>query len=324
MRRIGSALVLGAGLLLPAIAEARYDENDAMRACERYIAGSYGYNDFRNVNVTGEGHHDYTVRGNIPAGNKRFVCNILHKDVVNVKILDADRKNDDDTDAAIGAGLVGLALLAVAAASLDGNDTQDQPHEWQYGGDPFDDLSQLQDACAHELRRHLKADHGRVDSFHLTTAQLHNRDLRGSAHVLWADGDVADLNYTCQFDRQGRIYDGEYRYATRTSGSVTDAMVVGTQFNATGNVPCARSAGQPMGSCKFGVNRSGGGDAMLTVFWPDGGNRVIFFENGKVSGVDSSQADGNAQLFTEKNADLFMIRFGDQRFEIPEAAVFGG
>ncbi len=36
-----------------------------------------------------------------------------------------------------------------------------------------------------------------------------------------------------------------------------DAKVPGTDFNATGEVPCARSAGQPMAQCRFGVVREG-------------------------------------------------------------------
>ena len=104
----------------------------------------------------------------------------------------------------------------------------------------------------------------------------------------------------------------------------TDAQVPGTDFNATGEIPCARVAGQPMGSCRFGVRREGGGSGSITVFWPDGGNRVIFFRNGAPSRYDQSQADGGARMTVRREADLFRVRIGDQRFEIPEAALVGG
>lgn len=108
------------------------------------------------------------------------------------------------------------------------------------------------------------------------------------------------------------------------AGSSGDALVPGTQFNATGEVGCARDAGQPLGQCKFGVIRQGGGKAELTVFWPDGGSRVIFFEGGQPVRYDESQADGGAKLSFSKNADLFTVTVGTQRFEFPEAAINGG
>lgn len=103
-----------------------------------------------------------------------------------------------------------------------------------------------------------------------------------------------------------------------------DATVAGTNFNATGNIPCARTAGQRTADCRFGVVRRGGGNGDVTVFWPDGGNRVIFFERGRPVGFDQSQADGNARMNVRKNADTFMITIGPQRFEIPEAVILGG
>ena len=104
----------------------------------------------------------------------------------------------------------------------------------------------------------------------------------------------------------------------------TDALVPGTDFHATGNIPCVRAVGQPMGSCRFGVRRGRGGSGSITVFWPDGGNRVIFFRNGAPSRYDESQADGGARMTVHREADLFRVRIGDQRFEIPEAALVGG
>jgi hypothetical protein len=96
------------------------------------------------------------------------------------------------------------------------------------------------------------------------------------------------------------------------------------KFDATGQVPCAQRAGQPMGQCKFGVARESGGSATLVVTRPDGRTRAIFFEKGQAVGADMSQADGNMRFRARKNADLFLIEAGDERYEIPDAAVFGG
>jgi hypothetical protein len=104
----------------------------------------------------------------------------------------------------------------------------------------------------------------------------------------------------------------------------TDALVPGTGFHATGNIPCARWAGQPMGSCLFGVVREGDGSGTVTVSWPDGGNRVLFFENATPVDFDRSEADGSAGMTVAQEADLYFVRIGDERFEIPEAVLTGG
>ena len=127
---------------------------------------------------------------------------------------------------------------------------------------------------------------------------------------------------TCKF---GIIFEvtGKSTAARSDEGS-TDAMVPGTDFNATGIISCVRYAGQPMVGCDFGVNREGNGNAAVTVFWPDGGSRVIFFKDGKPSGFDQSQADGGAAMRAIQNTDIFNVSVGDQRFEIPVAVIFGG
>ena len=96
------------------------------------------------------------------------------------------------------------------------------------------------------------------------------------------------------------------------------------KFDATGKIPCAQAKGQPMGQCSFGVARDGGGTATVSVNLPDGRKRAIFFENGKPTGADLSQADGNMDFSYTKEADLYMIKAGNERYEIPEAVIYGG
>jgi hypothetical protein len=96
------------------------------------------------------------------------------------------------------------------------------------------------------------------------------------------------------------------------------------KFNATGKIPCAQSKGQPMGQCDFGVARAGGGTAAVSITRPDGRKRVIFFKAGKAVAADLSQADGNMNFSATKEADLYMIRAGNERYEIPEAVIYGG
>jgi len=96
------------------------------------------------------------------------------------------------------------------------------------------------------------------------------------------------------------------------------------KFNATGKIPCAQNKGQPMGQCDFGVARAGGGTAAVSITLLDGRKRAIFFKAGKAVGADLSQADGNMSFSASKEADLYTIRAGNERYEIPEAVIYGG
>jgi hypothetical protein len=111
-----------------------------------------------------------------------------------------------------------------------------------------------------------------------------------------------------------------------TESSTADAIVAGTNFNATGEIPCARHSAQPMSPCRFGVIRRGNGAATLTVFWPDGGARYIYFENGKATSSDATSAvTTTGAVTTERQGDLNKLSIGsEERFEIPDAVIFGG
>jgi hypothetical protein len=95
-------------------------------------------------------------------------------------------------------------------------------------------------------------------------------------------------------------------------------------FDATGTIPCAQSAGQPLGQCAFGVSRAGGGYAAVVVTKPDGRTRAIYFRMGRPIGADTSQADGYPEFRAVKKSDLHRIRVGDEHYEIPDAVVLGG
>ncbi len=102
-----------------------------------------------------------------------------------------------------------------------------------------------------------------------------------------------------------------------------DALVKGTHYHATGKIPCAMAEAQPTNSCGFGVRREGKGSGIVTVTKPDGRTRAIFFKDGKATGCDCSQADPGS-FRAEKQGDLSVVHIGDERYEIPDAVIFGG
>lgn len=115
------------------------------------------------------------------------------------------------------------------------------------------------------------------------------------------------------------------------TGAATTAAYGGTasraaqgRFNATGKIPCAQHRGQPAGQCDFGVARAGGGTATVAVSLPDGRRRLLFFENGRAVGTDHDPAGDGAGFRATREADLNLIKTGDERYEVPDAVVFGG
>jgi len=95
-------------------------------------------------------------------------------------------------------------------------------------------------------------------------------------------------------------------------------------FDATGPVPCAMETGTPMTDCPMGVARDGGGSATVVVTRPDRIERILFFVDGVFLGSDTSQAGGGFENSSTQEGDLTLIRVDDERYEIPDAVIFGG
>jgi hypothetical protein len=104
---------------------------------------------------------------------------------------------------------------------------------------------------------------------------------------------------------------------------IQDALVPGTNYHATGNIQCFFNGEKSATSCPFGVVREGNGSGTVTITKPDGRTRTILFENGKATGYDQSQAD-KGKFSSKKKGDLYIIYIGNERYEIPEAVIFGG
>ena len=105
--------------------------------------------------------------------------------------------------------------------------------------------------------------------------------------------------------------------------AAVDAKVAGTDYHATGMVPCSMDGGERKGSCAFGVQREGSGNGMVTVTKPDGRTRTIFFESGQATGYEFSQADPG-EFSASKESDVSIVRIGREVYEIPDAVIYGG
>jgi hypothetical protein len=99
-----------------------------------------------------------------------------------------------------------------------------------------------------------------------------------------------------------------------------DALVPGTKYHATGEIACVTTPGGSPGACKAGVIRKGGGNATIEMQTPDGGQRTIFFTEGKASG-----SNANAKMTATRSGDITTVRIGEAEvYSIPDAFVSGG
>ncbi|MEO3430086.1 SH3 domain-containing protein [Pelagibius sp. CAU 1746] len=94
----------------------------------------------------------------------------------------------------------------------------------------------------------------------------------------------------------------------------------GQRFDATGVLPCAPLAGQPTASCDFGVIRERKpGYAGLWIRIGEGAERYFLFEEGK-----PVYTNGAGEISVERLGDLQLLRLGEERYEVPDAVIYGG
>lgn len=107
-----------------------------------------------------------------------------------------------------------------------------------------------------------------------------------------------------------------------------DALVAGTDYHATAQVPCGLDGAEPTSTCPAGVIRNWGedGTTLVEITKPDGVKRAIFFRGTTPYGADSAEADGSAGWDFEVSRldDQSVIAFGPETYIIVDAFVVGG
>lgn len=100
-----------------------------------------------------------------------------------------------------------------------------------------------------------------------------------------------------------------------------DPLVKGTNYHATGLIPCALKSAPGVKECDFGVTR--GAQGVGTVFITLAGKtvRVLSFDNGKVASQSSASS---VDLVRDGDSSRVNINGGEEIYTIPDAVLNGG
>lgn len=112
------------------------------------------------------------------------------------------------------------------------------------------------------------------------------------------------------------------------AGGREDALVPGTDYNATASVRCGFDGAEATDTCPAGVKRNWGedGTTLVEITRPDGRKRAIFFRGTTPYGADSAEADGSAgwSFAVSRREDQSVIQYGPESYVIVDAFVVGG
>ena len=100
-----------------------------------------------------------------------------------------------------------------------------------------------------------------------------------------------------------------------------DALIPGTPYHASAEVPCLSGSSGKAASCEASVIRRANNSATVVVKNPEGQKRQFLFVNGKAVASDQPE-----QLMVQKRGDVSLLCLGEnfERYEIVDALVVGG
>ncbi|WP_369025834.1 hypothetical protein [Qipengyuania sp. RANM35] len=107
-----------------------------------------------------------------------------------------------------------------------------------------------------------------------------------------------------------------------------DALVSGTEYNATTILKCGFDNKPPTQDCNAGIKRNWGnpGEHLIEVEKPDGRKRAVFFKGTDPYGADSAQSDGSAgwEFNWTRKEDQVIVRYGPETYVFVDAMITGG
>lgn len=184
------------------------------------------------------------------------------------------------------------------------------PDYWEVAGVAAGDTLNLRSEPSTSGSVILKLDNGAV---------LRNKGCRMTGSTRWCQvqltGDADAVGWAA--GRYLREASGDAQ-ATARQGS--DAIVPGTNFHATGNIPCTFKGNASFKTCTFGVVRKGNGSADVTVTFPDGFRRMLRFHDNMV-GVG---AGGDKVAYSRQGDNtLVSVNNDAETFIIPDVIILG-
>jgi len=167
-----------------------------------------GYEKPGSIRTENLGHDTYRIKGTVYSKDDRkrhnFKCKYRHGELVDWNVAWPSNDKKVNNKVAIGAGILAIAAIAAAA-------NNDKSKDHAAGGSPFNDRRYLKRECRHNLKHHIEM----AKKVRLTSAHLQSRRLSGEGFVTFDDGYERSLTYSCDFDRRGRIHDGNYHFGRR-------------------------------------------------------------------------------------------------------------
>jgi len=209
MKAYFSRTVLGAtislALALPNAGLASEEENQAIKLCESKILDVYKVDKFRHVWAEQVGNHKFKVHGKVKyEGDKHpFDCKVKHGNIKSYHYDGPHPALNENDDVSVGTALAvgaGLAILAAVAAQSD--DDQDSGLSGK--------KSVLEDECLEALSYRLRDERHHTADVRIKSSKLDGRTLTGEAKVYYGHERPHHANYTCHFDRNGRVHDSQY------------------------------------------------------------------------------------------------------------------
>jgi hypothetical protein len=109
--------------------------------------------------------------------------------------------------------------------------------------------------------------------------------------------------------------------------ALADIMQAGARarsgdFDARGEARCAQEVGESLQTCAVAVARAAGSAAVVVTF-PNGFARSLTFSDRKFLRGNATMSGVGTDTDWTLSAGVYSIIVDDQRFEIPEALVFG-